>query len=52
MYDDPFVVKHKNNYKLLRNIHYQVKAKHRDSNTLKYINNVYILHWRIEYFGL
>ena len=47
MYDDPFVVKHKNNYKLLRKIHYQVKAKHRDSNTLKYINNVYT-DWRSE----
>ena len=47
MYDDPFVVKHKNNYKLLRKIHYQVKAKHRDSNTLKYIDNVYT-DWRSE----
>ena len=27
MYNDPFVAKHKNKYKLLRNIHYQEKNR-------------------------
>ena len=27
LYKDPFVLKHKNNYRLLRKIHYQVKSE-------------------------
>jgi hypothetical protein len=27
LYKDPFVLKHKNNYRLLRKIHYQVKKR-------------------------
>ena len=34
LYNDPFVAKHKNNYKLLRKIHYQEKVKLRNLTKL------------------
>ena len=47
LYNDPFVVKHKNNYKLLRKIYYQETTKLRNLNKLKLINDIYD-DWRSE----
>ena len=45
LYNDPFVAKHKNNYKLLRKIHYQEKK--RNLPKLNLINDEYD-DWRSE----
>ena len=46
-YNDPFVAKHKNNYKLLRKIHYQEKVKLRNMTKLNLIKDEYD-DWRSE----
>ena len=46
-YNDPFVAKHKNNYKLLRKIHYQEKVKLKNLTKLNPINDEYD-DWRSE----
>jgi len=47
LYNDPFVTKHKNNYKLLRKIHYQEKVKLRTLTKLNLIDVEYD-DWRSE----
>ena len=46
-YNDPFVAKHKNNYKLLRKIHYQEKIKLKNLTKFNLINDEYD-DWRSE----
>ena len=41
LYNDPFVVKHKNNYTTLRNIHNQEKTKLKNLNKLSLIDDKY-----------